>query len=668
MDRDLSAFLVQLSIAIHKSATYPPGHPLAAAAVDVALKSLTELLRQRTVLSLGVARTQVIVDAEGSDPAHPVLRELAQRLYRCQLGGVTFTAGVDAEELTGVLRAVAGEPGALAAADPAVWPHVRLHPLAFDQLRLAEEGDRKEERESGGLSRLWTDLAGSALGLRTDGGGGSGADPQSLAAAIDAGAREPESARAVARGLLALGREARPAGGAAERAVSRQLADLLASLRPETLRRLLQLGPEPHQREQLLVELSRAMPVTAVIELLRAASEANEQTISHGLLRILGKLAVHAESAGVEAQAEADDSLREMVRELVDDWALKDPNPAAYGEMLEGFSRPRGAGAPPPERRAPKATDGADPLRLVQTALELGSWGDVVNAAVDALVERREIPTLLDLLAQAPAGDPAAEAVWSRLPARDELCRALAEAEPDAALVERLLPRLGLEAADPLLDALAASDSRTARRRLLTWLAQLGPGIGPRVMERLESPHWYVLRNMLLLLGGVEPWPAGFSPAAHLSHPDARVRREALKLALKAPDFREQAICTGLTDGDELILRTALAAALDGCPAEAVPLLADQLESRTQPADVRIQIVRVLAGIRAPAARDCLIRRALVRRRWLPWKRLAPKSPESVAAIAGLAGRWKEDPAAAVVLRLALGSRDADVRAAAGAP
>lgn len=69
MDRDLSAFLVQLSIAIHKSATYPPGHPLAAGAVDVALKSLTELLRQRTVLSLGVARTQLIVDGEGSDPA-----------------------------------------------------------------------------------------------------------------------------------------------------------------------------------------------------------------------------------------------------------------------------------------------------------------------------------------------------------------------------------------------------------------------------------------------------------------------------------------------------------------------------------------------------------------------------------------------------------------------
>ncbi len=667
MDRDLSAFLVQLSIAIHKSATYPPGHPLAAAAVDVALKSLTELLRQRTVLSLGVARTQLIVDGDGSDPAHPVLRELAQRLYRAQVGGVTFSPGVETEEFTQVLHAVTGEAGALAATDPGGWPHVRLHPLAFDQLQLAVEGDRRDPGEGGTLSRLWADLAGLALGIQADGGGALRADPRALAAAIDAGAREPGYARAVARGLLALSREAGQAGEDRGRAVNWQLAELLASLRPETLHRLLQLGPDPGQREQLLVEISRAMPVAAVIELVRAASEANQQTISHGLLRILAKLAAHADSAGVEARGEADDSLREMVRELVDDWALKDPNPSAYSEMLEGFSR-RGAGsAPPPDRPAPTGADGAESFRLVQTALELGSSGGAVNAAVDALIERREIPSLLDLLAQAPAGDPAAEAVWVRLPVRDELCRVLAEAEPDAGLVERLLPRLGLEAADPLLDALVASHSRTARRKLLTWLAQLGPGIGPMVMERLASPEWYVIRNMLVLLGAVEPWPADFSPAAHLSHPDARVRREALKLALKAPDLRDQAICIGLTDGDELILRTALAAALDGCPAEAVPLLADQLDSRTQPADVRLQVVRVLAAIRVPAARDCLIRRALVRRRWLPWKRLASKSPETVAAIAGLAGRWKDDPGAAAVLRLAANSRDADVRAAAGA-
>jgi hypothetical protein len=663
VDRDQSAFLVQLSIAIHKSATYPPRHPVAAAAVDAALTSLTPLLDRGAGLSLGVARTQIIIDGEGTDPAHPVLRELAQRLYRCQIGGITFSPGLNAEELAGVLQAFTGDAAVVAATDPAAHPHVLLHPLAFDQLRLADGADSGEAGDGPQLSRLWADLADSALGLRGETAEGP-SDTRAVASAIDTHAVEPAYARAVTRQLLTLGRQARRSDGVDAREVTRQLTELLGALKPETLQRLLRLGPDPGQRAQLLVEISRAMPITAVIELVRASSEAAEQTISHGLLRIFAKLAAHAETGSAEAQAEANDSLREMVRELVGDWALKDPNPAQYSEILEGFARP---GAGTPARPALKESDTSEALRLVQTALELGVSSPAVTAAVDLLVERREVPKLLDLLAQAPAGDPAAEAVWARLSTRDELRRALTGAEPDAALVERLLPRLGLEAAEPLLDALADSDSRATRRRLLNWLAQLGPGIGPLVVARLNSPHWYVLRNMLVLLGGVAPWPADFAPAAYLTHADARVRREALKLALNSADLRDEAICVGLTDGDDFILRTALTAALDGCPAEAAPLLVDQLESRAQPADVRLQIVRVLAGMRAPAARDCLIRRALARRRWLPWKRLAAKSPETVAAIAGLAGHWAGDPTAVEVLRLAGKSRDDEVRAAAGA-
>jgi len=168
------------------------------------------------------------------------------------------------------------------------------------------------------------------------------------------------------------------------------------------------------------------------------------------------------------------------------------------------------------------------------------------------------------------------------------------------------------------------------------------------------------------LLGGLDPWPEGFSPSAYLAHADARVRREALKLALRVPELRDQAIRTGLADGDDLILRTALAAALDGCPVEATPRLIQLTESRGQAADVRLQIVKVLASLRTPAARDCLIRRVLARRGWIPWRRLAPKSPELVVALTGLAAQWADDSKAAGVLRVAARSFDPEIRSAAG--
>jgi len=164
VDRDLSAFLVQLSIALHKSAAYPPRHPMVAAAADVAVKTLSRLLCQRPTLALGVARNQLIIDGEATDPGHPVLRELAQRLYRRQVGGLTFTPGVEPDEFSELLRALNGEDreGHPTDALPQ-WPHVRLHALAFDQLRLADETDRGESLDETGLQQLWSDLVESAL-------------------------------------------------------------------------------------------------------------------------------------------------------------------------------------------------------------------------------------------------------------------------------------------------------------------------------------------------------------------------------------------------------------------------------------------------------------------------------------------------------------------------
>jgi hypothetical protein len=662
VDRDLSAFLVQLSTALHKSAAYPPGHPMVTGAVDLAHRSLTQLLAQRSSLSVGVTRTQLLIEGESTDPSHLVLRELAQRLYRRQLGGITFSSGVEPAEFVDLLRALGAEasPGGGESAEATQWPHVRLHPMAFDQLRLVGDADQGGSRAPADSNQLWNDLASSALGL-TSNGGDEVADASMVAQAIDARVRDPEYAGALTRQLLGMARHAQSSEAAEAKAVGKQLVDLVRSLKPETLRQLLAFGPDRGDREQLARAMSRTMPVTAVIDLVRASSEASEQTISHSLLRILAKLASHAEAES--GGTKPDDGLQDMVRELVADWALKDPNPDAYRAMLEGFARPGGL---PAASGGAKAGDLMEPLRVVQLSIELNVVSESLTTAVDSLVERKETPALLNLLTQAPTGDAAAEAVWSRLPTRDELRRALEREEPDMALVERLLRRLGIEAAEPLLDALGGADSRNTRRRLLAWLAQLGPGVGPLIMARLESPHWYVLRNMLVLLGGLDHWPEGFSPSAYLAHADARVRREALKLALRVPELRDQAIRTGLADGDDLIVRTALAAALDGCSAEAAPRLIELTESRGQAADVRLQVVKVLASLQTPAARDCLIRRVLTRRGWIPWRRLASKSPELVVAVSGLAARWADDSKAAAVLRVAARSSDPEIRSAAG--
>jgi hypothetical protein len=171
---------------------------------------------------------------------------------------------------------------------------------------------------------------------------------------------------------------------------------------------------------------------------------------------------------------------------------------------------------------------------------------------------------------------------------------------------------------------------------------------------------------MLVLLGGMRTRPPEFTPRAFLGHPDALVRREALKMALRVPELRDEAISRGLGEADEQNLRMTIASALDGCPPSALPFVERQLAERNHPPELRALLIRAVGAIAAPAACDWLVRRCLTKRVLLPGMRLVPKSSDLVAAVTALALRWAQHPGAAEVLRLAARSRDAELQAAAG--
>jgi hypothetical protein len=75
--------------------------------------------------------------------------------------------------------------------------------------------------------------------------------------------------------------------------------------------------------------------------------------------------------------------------------------------------------------------------------------------------------------------------------------------------------------------------------------------------------------------------------------------------------------------------------------------------------------LRVLARSRTARALDWLSAQAVPRTRWFRRRRLAPKSPELLAAIAGLAAHGPDEPRAQQVLAAAERHADAEIRAAA---
>ncbi len=672
LSRDLSLFLVQFSIALSKTKTYPPDHPALRGAVTTAAQRLASLFASRASLTIGIAKRQLLIEGAATDAGNGILRDLAYRLHRHQLGALRLLPGLETEELGSLLQALGdeswrrGEPlGLRPPHEFDRWPHARLQSLALDALAIAEQGEEREGSGAGQSARLWISLAAAALerpDLKRD---DPAADPAAVARAIgerrQAGQEETYD-RMIVGYLLKMGELLGELEGPEAMRLRERLARLIETLEPGTLKMMLEVGGTLAQRRQLVMEGARTLPVEVVLDLLEAAAEASQQTISHAMLRILTKLAGHAGEKTTLAPG-ADAALRDTVRQLVRGWALEDPNPGTHRRLLELLSRPA-AQAVAAAADGPRAYEAP---RVVQMALEVGTVGPAVLRAADEMVERGELPRLVEFLDQAGSDEGSAKPVaslWAHLISAENLLRLVQMEEADPEAVRQFVARMGLPAAGPMIDVLATAESQAVRRRLLAWIGGLGPRAAAAAVARLPGSPWYLQRNLLLLLGGMEKgWPAKFTPATYARHPDARVRREALKLLFQRREWRDDALLQSLADPDEGILHLGLGAALERCPPKALPGLLSLLDAKRSP-EIRALAIRVLGNFPTAEVRERLVGYVVRRTRWLRRRILAHKSPELLSALTVLAAHWPREPSLDAVWRLVERHPDGDVRSA----
>src|SRR2546427_9986624 len=160
LSRELADFLIELSIALHKHAMYPEGHPSLAPAAAGVTRRAEHLFEERATFALGVAWQQLVIEGVATDPQNPLLSELAGRLHRHHLGAVTFHRGLHVNEVVDVLKTLAveaertGQPLGLGAPEQLrAWDHVRLHPVTYERLELLQEDDQSTADEKGAKER-----------------------------------------------------------------------------------------------------------------------------------------------------------------------------------------------------------------------------------------------------------------------------------------------------------------------------------------------------------------------------------------------------------------------------------------------------------------------------------------------------------------------------------
>jgi len=88
-------------------------------------------------------------------------------------------------------------------------------------------------------------------------------------------------------------------------------------------------------------------------------------------------------------------------------------------------------------------------------------------------------------------------------------------------------------AVGPLLLTLAEEEDILVRKSIVEIITRIGRVAVPAILENLGDPRWYMVRNLIAVLGSLGMPDLAPHVAATLSHPDLRVKKEAIKALSK---------------------------------------------------------------------------------------------------------------------------------------
>lgn len=667
LSRELSEFLIELSIGVHRYVMYPVGHPSLESMAERVLTSLQPLFQRSDKLTIGVAHDELLVEGVATDSGHPVLSELARRLHGHQFAALILEEMPLSYEIEGLLATLSQEAelsgrhlGLLPPDEIPDWDHIHLYGIGYDRLRLNVDG---EALASTRALELWHGLATAALSVEEDFDPDDALDPERVAHTIQ---RQKDASydEVVVEYLLQLASELKDDGAGESEEVRQRISSLITELDEDALARLVKMGGDSNKRGRFVLDASKSFTVDAVMKVLTAAASTSGQTISTSLTRLLTKLAAHAESGVGTVSHNADSALRDNVEELIQDWELGDPNPEGYTLVLDRMS----AAAPVfmAEDIEEKEEDGVSgALRLLEMSVEVDAYGPLVDRAVADLMSAGRTSHVLRMLDDAVVGGAVAKALHSHVTNPSQIRRLLSQMDVDEEELAAMTARIGVPAIEPLLEVLSESDSRQIRRKVINVLVEMGPIVGEHAVARLQDARWFVIRNVLVLFRKLHATPEGFDAYEFVTHSDRRVRREAFPIAVAQPALRDRTIAGALADADERMVYMALQQLRSGVPETLVPTVVNRVIHGDRSSELRSMGARTLGPSESSLALDALIEMTTEGKTLLRRHRIARSEPEVLAALSMMAEYWSGDPKAKKVLAAARRSRSPEIRSSA---
>jgi hypothetical protein len=213
--------------------------------------------------------------------------------------------------------------------------------------------------------------------------------------------------------------------------------------------------------------------------------------------------------------------------------------------------------------------------------------------------------------------------------------------EEEAELGEYVLRTVGKAAVVPAINALVSEGSRLGRRRLVDVLVSIGDAAVPWAVKMLDDQRWFVVRNMVTVLGGIGTPEAQRALARLAEDGDGRIRREVARALgrMSGPGAQEQVLRL-LGDPEPAVRLLAISAAA-GYPSEHTlgALVALFRRAGTGAADwnVRAAVLRSLGRLGLPGGVD-LLAEVLGKRPWFRRKRWHDLKRSAIQALGDLGG------------------------------
>ena len=699
----IQQLLMQFTGTLNRRRAYAATHPMVREAEERLLAIVHGVLTTGEALSIGVARSELLINGMPYETTGSFARDLAQRLHRRGVGAVLLEPTVTIEQLRAAMAWLASDPESVADTPP-THDGMRITTLEYEHLVLDEEA-RNTSNAVVSLWRTLADLAAHDVKPRDPGGHErpGGAEPDSHdAGAVSVGATtgpgtvpadtgthsmrsaandelrdalapvaddrvegdvdvddidtesvlaklrtsvgNPAVAHKAATALLQLATVGRQASPEVRDDIGRQLHRTLQRLGGSSFAPIIRSLADRAQRRTFVTQVVEVLPVGAVVDWLTAAATADEQQMSHQVLRLMAKMSTLTQERG---DATTELHFRDAAHELVAGWALDDPNPAEHVELLDriasfertGFSRDAG------QQRALDDAGYAlvESARLVQMALEIDVAGDDTAAAAEAMVAAGAGQQLMHYITSSPNSTTAQR--LQHIATSEKAVRITLLSEPvDRLQARALLELLDASSAATLVDVLEEASTRGTRMIVRQRLAEFGEAIEPLLVARLEHAHWFLIRNILTLLLEIAVARGGIASASGfmmqlLQHEQAQVRVEALRVLLHDAGARDAALQIALLDDAERVVQLAVQSVAEAAdagarlPAPVVTQLMTIVNAGAHGDTVRARAVRALAKVERDDVRDWMLTLVARRSRFLRRLTLAEPTQTAISAL-----------------------------------